>query len=79
MGADASDPLSQCCCAREFVINDHLDDGVPAVQIDDTFYLNEHLILKVQSRIRGVLARVKCHKMREERQLMNSYFTQSDQ
>ena len=79
MGADASDPLSQCCCAKAFVIKDHLDDGVPQVQIDDTFYFNEHLIISVQKRVRGFLARARCDKMLKEKRLLNSYFTLSDQ
>ena len=54
MGLDASDPLAECCCAKTLVFKDHLNDGEP---IDDNFYFNEHLIIRVQKKVRGFLAR----------------------
>ena len=82
MGADASDPLTNCCCARPLNIelNDDNDVNNPkqetAIGLDPKFL---EAVIRCQSRIRMILIRKRYAISRNVKRIKSSHFSYIDQ
>ena len=51
MGAEFSDPLKQCCCAKNFSEAQTIGENTN-IHFDDYLIQNEHMITKVQALVK---------------------------
>ena len=79
MGAEGSDPLSQCCCAKPY--NYEIDEGRT---INQPFTANERLmegkdkIIRLQAIVKSVQTRLKYIKRRDQVRKRSTHFFVTD-
>ena len=80
MGADLTDPFTQCCCANQMNFEAATTIGNNSgYELED--YINNNIakIIKIQSAWKGKFARMKYYKRRDERRAKSTHFLAQDQ
>ena len=79
MGAEGSDPLSQCCCAKvqTYEVNDGRTIDHPYGN-NERLYHNQDKIIKLQAILKGVVTRMKYLEKRNEHRKKSTHFFVDD-
>ena len=79
MGAEFTDPLKNCCCAKPSFTEAPTIGSNTSYQFDEYMQSNSLWIIRIQAVWRGKVARMRYYKRRDERRKKSTHFLTQDQ